>query len=151
LTFSYDRCNIALNITFVIWRRFVLNPVIEKISDAEAEIMKIVWDSTGPVTYAHIRTKLTQQGGSWESPTINTLVNRLVKKGALVQEKREVFYYSTTVKESEYMEAKTKDFIQKIYGGSAKSLVSAMLNNDILSEDDMDDLKNYWQKRRDKK
>jgi len=139
------------DITLVVWRRSVLNPLVDKISDAEAEIMKIVWDSTGPVTYAHIRTKLTQQGGNWESPTINTLVNRLVKKGVLVQEKREVFYYSATVKESEYMEAKTKDFIHRIYDGNAKNLVSAMLNNDILSEDDIDDLKNYWQKRKDKK
>jgi len=49
------------------------------------------------------------------------------------------------------MEAKTKDFILRIYDGNAKNPVSAMLNNDILSEEDIDDLKNYWQKRKDEK
>ena len=67
----------------------LLNLKVNKISDAEAEIMRVVWEHPGPVTYSYIRTVLTQQK-NWESPTVNTLVKRLVKKGALIQEKRSI-------------------------------------------------------------
>lgn len=50
--------------------------------------MKAVWEYEKPITYSQIRTVLTQQKG-WESPTVNTLVNRLVKKGILIQVKKE--------------------------------------------------------------
>jgi len=119
---------------------------VDKISDAEAEIMKIVWESDVPVTYAHIRTTLSQRDDAWESPTINTLVNRLVKKGVLVQTKREVFYYSASVTETEYTESRTKDFIQKIFGGSTKNLLSALVTYNEVNTDDLDYLKEYLKK-----
>lgn len=117
---------------------------VEKISDAEAEIMKVLWSGNGPVTYTHIRKVLTEKGEGWESPTVNTLVSRLVKKGALRQEKREVFYYSATVTETEYREAKTKSFIRKIYDGNAKDLLSALVTYKEVDQEDLTALKKYF-------
>lgn len=124
-----------------------MHRAVEKISYAEAKIMKIVWSNESPVTYAYIRTTLTpQDGGGWESPTINTLVNRLVKKGVLIQEKRKVFYYSAAVTEEEYLEAKTKDFIRKVYGGNAKNLLSALVTYKEVYQEDLDQLKECLRK-----
>ena len=45
----------------------LLNLKVNKISDAEAEIMRVVWEHPGPVTYSYIRTVLTQQK-NWGKP-----------------------------------------------------------------------------------
>lgn len=120
-----------------------LNLKVEKISEAEAEIMRVVWEHNGPVTYSQIRTVLTGQKG-WESPTVNTLVNRLVKKGILTQVKKEVYYYTAVISEKEYTEAKTESFIQKVYGGNVKGLMSALLTYADITQEDLEELRSQW-------
>ena len=120
-----------------------LNLKINKISEAESEIMRVVWEHDGPVTYSYIRTLLTEQK-KWESPTVNTLVNRLVKKGILIQEKRDVYYYTATISEEEYTQAKTQSFIQKVYGGNVKGLLSALLTYGDVTQEDLEELREHW-------
>lgn len=113
---------------------------VNKISEAEAEIMRVVWGSKGPITYSSIRAVLTQQKG-WDSPTINTLTNRLVKKGALKQNKKEVYYYTALISEGEYLQAKTQSFIQKVYGGNIKGLLSELLTYGDITQKDLEELR----------
>ena len=117
-----------------------MNSKVNKISDAEAEIMRVIWNQKEPITYSRIRAILTQQNG-WESPIVNTLVYRLVKKGILLQEKKEVYYYTAIISEKEYTKAKTKSFIQKVYGGNAKELISALLTYGDATQEDLDELR----------
>lgn len=123
-----------------------MNKKVDKISEAEAEIMRVIWEHDGPVTYSYIRTILTQQEG-WESPTINTLVNRLVKKGILTQEKKEVYYYTALISEKEYMQAKTESFIQKVYAGNVKGLMSALITYSDITQEDLQELRSQWKNR----
>lgn len=127
----------------------VLNVKVDKISEAEAEIMRVVWEHYGPITYSQIRTVLTSQKG-WESPTVNTLVNRLVKKGILTQVKKEVYYYTAVISEQEYTEAKTQSFIQKVYGGNVKGLMSALLTYEDITQEDLEELRSQWKNGGDK-
>lgn len=126
-----------------------LNVKVDKISEAEAKIMKVIWEHDGPITYSQIRTVLTGQKG-WESPTINTLVSRLVKKGILAQERKEVYYYTALITEEEYTQAKTRSFIQKIYGGNVKGLMSALLNYGDVTQEDLEELRKQWENEGDK-
>lgn len=126
-----------------------MNVKVDKISEAEAKIMKVVWEHDGPITYSQIRTVLTGQKG-WESPTINTLVSRLVKKGILAQERKEVYYYTALITEEEYTQAKTRSFIQKIYGGNVKGLMSALLNYGDVTQEDLEELRKQWENEGDK-
>ncbi len=126
-----------------------MNSKIDKISEAEAEIMRVIWEHGSPVTYTHIRTMLTGEKG-WESPTVNTLVNRLVKKGVLAQEKKEVYYYAALISEQEYTRSKTKSFIQKVYGGNVKGLMSALLTYADVTQEDLEELRTQWKNEGDK-
>lgn len=121
----------------------------EKISDAEAEIMRVVWDHRDPVTYACIRTALKQKG--WESPTVNTLVSRLVKKGVLRQEKKEVYYYSAVISREEYTQARTEVFVKKVYGGNVKGLITALLSSEDITQEELDELHRQWRESGKKK
>ena len=123
--------------------------IIEKISDAELEVLKNIWSYGTPTTSAQLRSVLGGEDG-WDSSTIRTLLRRLVEKGVLTQEKKDVYYYSPTITEAEVMKEKTKTFLHKVYGGNAKGLIAAMLSPDFLTSDDMEEVKNFWKKGRSK-
>ena len=44
----------------------------------------------------------------------------------------------------DYQEAQTKTLLDKLYEGSAKGLVSTLIQKDLLSPDDYEDLRKHW-------
>lgn len=122
----------------------------EKISDAELEVLKVLWTKKEPMTERQIVEVLGQESG-WHRATIQTLLRRLCEKDAVRKDKKVVFFFSPVISETEYAKERTSDLLNKIYGGSAKNLISAMLSDNTLSEEDIDDLKKYWQRRRTEK
>ena len=121
--------------------------IADKVSEAELEILKVLWTNGRPMTDRQIRDALGA-GSDWKTTTIQTLIKRLLDKEVLSREKKDVFYYSSAVSKEEFEKARTEDFVNKVFGGNAKGLLSTLLNNDILSKADMNDLKNYWQEMR---
>ena len=117
-----------------------MNKSVEKISDSELEVMRMLWEAGDALPITKIRRSLQSSKG-WEATTIKTLVQRLCAKGVLAQEKRNVFYYSPLVSEQEYNDWATGDLIRKLYRGSAKELVAALVRSDGLSKSDVDELR----------
>lgn len=112
----------------------------EKISDSELEVMHVLWDARQPLPVADIRRELQARRG-WESTTIKTLVQRLVTKGAVAQEKRGIYYYTPFVTEKEYNDWATERLVRKLYRGNAKNLVAALVRADELTKEDIDELR----------
>lgn len=52
--------------------------------------------------------------------------------------------YIAVVSETDYQEEQTKTLLDKLYEGNAKGLVSTLIQKDLLSPDDYEDLKRYW-------
>ena len=74
---------------------------LPQISEAEFEIMKIIWKHA-PISTNEITEKLTQTT-KWSPKTIQTLIKRLVTKGALSYEKQSrVFVYTPLIEEKIY-------------------------------------------------
>ena len=117
-----------------------MNKSVEKITDPELEVMRVLWEAGDALPITEIRHSLQQRKG-WEATTIKTLVQRLCAKGVLEQEKRNVFYYRPLVSEQEYNDWATGDLIRKLYRGSAKELVAALVRSDGLSISDVDELR----------
>ena len=115
----------------------------ERISDSELEVMHVLWEAADALPISEIRRTLQQRRG-WESTTIKTLVQRLCGKGAVAQEQRNVFYYRALITEKEYGEWATGDLIRRLYRGSARDLVAALVNSDELSADDIDELRTMF-------
>ena len=85
---------------------------------------------------------------NWHRATIQTLIRRLCEKNVIKKEKKDIFYFSPIVTETELAKERTVDLLNKVFGGNAINLISTLLGNDILSEDDMDALKKYWKERK---
>ena len=114
-----------------------------KITGSELEIMKLLWRAEDALPVTEIREKLQKSKG-WEPATIKTLVGRLVSKGVVCQEKRNVFYYSPLITEKEYSAWATEDLIKRLYNGSARDLVAALVNSDGLTQEDLDELRQMF-------
>jgi len=126
--------------------------MVQQISDAELEIMKVVWaNGEEPTLFAYLTDELTAKGKSWQKNTLITLLNRLVNKGFLKAKKiGRRNEYTALVSEKEYQTAQTKNFLDKIYEGSAKGLVSNLILGDLLADEEYEDLKRLLEKGKEK-
>lgn len=117
--------------------------MIQQISDAELEIMKIVWANPERTTYfAYLMDELAAKGKVWQKNTLITLLGRLINKGFLKAKKTgRRNEYTPLVSETEYQTAQTKNFLDKIYEGRAKGLISNLIQSDLLEADEYEDLR----------
>lgn len=115
----------------------------EKISDSELEVMRLLWEAGTPLPISDIRIVLHERKG-WEPTTVKTLVNRLLSKEVIAQEKRKVFYYRPLLSQEEYKGWATHRLIDKLYRGSARSLVAALVHSDSLSDEDIRELRDFF-------
>ena len=115
------------------------------VSDSELEILEVLWASDCALNAAEIRNILNEHK-NWERTTILTLFNRLVKKGAIAQEKREVYYYTPCIRRETYVRAETKSFVDKFFKGRTKSLAAALVDSDALTKEDIEELRDYFKK-----
>ncbi len=122
--------------------------VVQKISDAELEIMKIVWGNPQEVTlFSYIMDGLAARGKPCQKNTLIVLLSRLMNKGFLSARKiGRRNEYTTLVSETEYQTAQTKNLLEKVYEGSAKGLVSNLIMGDLLSDEEYDELKKMLEK-----
>ncbi|MBQ9661878.1 MAG: BlaI/MecI/CopY family transcriptional regulator [Oscillospiraceae bacterium] len=119
------------------------NELCGKISDSELEIMKLLWQAGEALPVMVIRESLQESIG-WEPATIKTLIARLVSKGVVLQEKRKVYYYSPLVDEEQYHAWATEHLISRLYNGSARNLVAALVRSDGLTKDDIEELREMF-------
>ena len=120
-----------------------MEEIMEKITDSELEVLKVLWASDSALPLSAIRSSL-QAAMKWEAATIKTLLARLVAKSAVLQEKREVFYYSPLVTEEAYNAWATTRLINRLYKGRASNLVAALLNTDGISKEDITELRQMF-------
>lgn len=119
--------------------------MIQQISDSELELMKIIWANEGTALYIQISEALAERGNVWQKNTIITLLSRLVDKGAVKTNKiGHRNKYIAIVSESDYQAAQTQNLMDKLYEGSAKGLVSTLLQKEMLSSAEWEDLKSFW-------
>ena len=116
------------------------------ISEAEFEVMKIVWKSA-PINTNEITERLLKTN-SWSAKTIQTLIKRLVTKGALTYEKQgRVFVYTPLVEENEYISQQSNSFIKRFYDGDISAMLSSYLENNQLSETELNHLRSLLSKK----
>lgn len=119
---------------------------IQQISDSELELMKIVWASGGTALYAQIMEELAKAGRAWQKNTVITLLSRLVDKGLLKTSKiGRRNEYAALVSQADYQTAQARTLLNKLYQGSAKGLVATLIQGELLSPADYEELKQYWE------
>lgn len=120
-----------------------------KISDSEWEVMKVLWKKS-PLTSTDI-IKEMKGDTSWSPKTIHTLIDRLVKKGAVEAQKGTSLYeYKPIFSQDKLRQVETKSFVRKMYDGSINLLISNFIKQEKLSPDEIEELKNILDNKMDK-
>ena len=118
---------------------------LPQISEAEFEVMKIIWKHA-PISTNEITQKLTKTT-KWSPKTIQTLIKRLVTKGALSYEKQSrVFVYTPLIEEKKYIGQESHSFLERYYEGDITAMLSAYIEDDKLSESEIDTLRSLLAK-----
>ncbi len=115
----------------------------QKLSDAELEIMKIIWENKEETTlFSYLMEEVAAQGKPCQKNTLIVLLSRLVGKGYLsatkIGRRNE---YVPLISETAYQTAQTQHFIDKVYEGSVKGLVTNLITGDMLTEEEYEELK----------
>ena len=105
----------------------------EKITEAELEVMEVLWDAGEPLTLGQIKEALWEKNGD----TTKTLLRRLCAKGAVGQEKRQVYWYTPLVSREEVRGSRTKKLIDRL----ARNMVAALVRADQLNQEDIAQLR----------
>jgi BlaI family penicillinase repressor len=111
------------------------------ISDAESHVMEVLWRSPGKVLAEDVVAALVSQQ-QWQEATIKTLLNRLLKKGAVSAEKDGRRYlYSAVLEREHWVSSQSTGMLNRLFGGRVAPLVAHFGKHRRLSKTDIDDLK----------
>jgi predicted transcriptional regulator len=110
------------------------------ISEAESQVMEVLWRSS-PRTAEEVVTALSDQQ-AWQVATIKTLLNRLLKKGAVRAEKDgRRFLYSPLLTRDQWLVTESGSMVERLFGGRIAPLVAHFGQHGKLSASDLDELK----------
>ena len=117
------------------------------ISDAEWEIMRVVW-TNHTVTSKDI-TEIIKEKMNWKQATIKTLIGRLVEKGMLKTEAiGNKYLYSPLVTEEESLKSKTSDFFEHLCNRKVGATLAELLSEATLSHSDVQLLEEIIQRKK---
>ena len=93
-----------------------------KISDAELEVMQVIWDENKMITSNIIIQDLKHK--KWKNNTIKTLIKRLLDKGAIyiIGSIGTQFLYVAAIKEEDYQKEQLQHFVDTVLRGDKNKL-----------------------------
>lgn len=119
--------------------------MLQQISSSELILMKIIWQNGGSALYSYIMEELGKEDNEWKKNTVLTLLSRLLSKKYLKTDKiGRRNKYIALVTEQEYQMEQTHCFVDKIYDGNVKNLVSALLQENSISSDELKEIERFW-------
>ncbi|AWH30301.1 MULTISPECIES: BlaI/MecI/CopY family transcriptional regulator [Stenotrophomonas] len=113
------------------------------ISEAEAIVMEVLWQQS-PRSADDVVAALAHR--NWAEPTIKTLLNRLLTKGAIAAERDGRRYlYLPLLQRQAWVDMQSQDFIGRVFDGRVAPLVAHFSERGQLTAQDIAELKKLIQ------
>jgi BlaI family penicillinase repressor len=110
------------------------------ISDAEWEVMNVLWTSATPMTANEVVDRLSGRK-SWSPRTVKTMLNRLIAKGALhFQARGKSYLYRPAVRREHCVRAASRSFLSRVFSGSTGPMLIHFVTHAELSQNEIDAL-----------
>ena len=110
------------------------------ITDAEAQVMQVLWERH-PRSADEVVAALAPATG-WAEPTVKTLLNRLLNKGAVgaARDGRRYLYSPVLAREA-WVAQQSEGLLERLFGGRVAPLVAHFSERGRLSEADVAELR----------
>jgi BlaI family penicillinase repressor len=120
------------------------------LTDQELEIMKIIWQR-GSATVREVYEELLKHR-KIAYTTVMTMMGILEQKGHLTKSDSERAYvYSPAQPQREVVGNMVHDFVKRVFDGSAKPLLVHLVENQKISQDELDEISELLKNKRRKK
>ena len=108
-----------------------------RISDAELDVMEVLWASDAPLTATDVAERIGAER-EWSLATIKTMLSRLTAKGAIrFREEGRRYLYSAAIARDSYVGKESRRFVDQLFGGRLSPLVARLAQEDALDEEDI--------------
>lgn len=119
---------------------------VPRISEAEWVVMDVLW-ARSPLAASDVVDALAGRC-EWEAATIKTMLNRLVKKGALrfkTEGKR--YWYAPAVTREACVRTAGRTFLDRVFGGAAAPMIAHFVEDAKLSKDEIAQLRRLLERK----
>ncbi len=116
----------------------------EKLFDSEAKVMEILWRE-GPLPAKEISLIAADSIG-WNKNTTYTVIKKLEAKG-FIRRDEPGFVCTPLISEKDIRKNETSSLLTRFFGGSRKALFSALIEDEELTDTEVEELKNLIDKR----
>ena len=124
---------------------------LQKMSEAEKEVMHFVWAAGDSVSSARLLDDLKTINKEWKPNTVLTFLARLIEKGVLTSIRHgRSNEYIPLITESEYKQFESRSFLNAVHDGSIKSFVVALYENNDLTATEIAELKEWFSQKEEK-
>ena len=111
-----------------------------RVTNSEWHVMNCLWEES-PRSLMQIVPLLNERAG-WSKSTSATMVRRMSEKGLIgYEEKGKTKYFFSFFKKEDVVVQETRDFLKRIYDGSIGMMMSALVNQNDLSKEDIRELR----------
>jgi BlaI family penicillinase repressor len=114
--------------------------IVASISEAESVVMEVLWRASPLATEDVVAALNGKQ--EWHESTVKTLLNRLLKKGAISAERDGRRYlYSPVTQREEWLSSESEGLLERLFGGRVAPLVAHFSKQKKLTKKDLAELK----------
>ena len=119
-----------------------------KLSDFELEVLQLLWrmkEASTPQLH-----QVIAGGREVSYSTVRTIVDRLEQKGAIERSAQEgrAICFRPLFAEAQVSKSLVQTFIQRVFAGKPRPLLSHLLENESLTEEDIDYLESLLAKKK---
>ena len=111
-----------------------------KISDAEWEVMTVLWHGS-PLSSQQVVDALAEST-DWSPKTVKTLLARLVKKEVLgFETEANRYLYFPLVSREDTVREETRSFMDRVFGGDVSSMLVQFVKDADLTDGEVSELR----------
>lgn len=110
----------------------------EKLFESEAKVMEIVW-TKAPISAKDISLIAAETIG-WNKNTTYTVIKKLEAKG-FIKRDDPGFICTPLISQNQMQKVEITSLVKKVFGGSRKALFSALLEDEPLSDEEINELR----------
>ena len=118
-----------------------------ELTEAEWAIIQVIWENE-PCTAPDVQ-ELLEKSKKWTYSTVKTLMDRMVAKGLLKTEKiRNLILYRSLVTRKQAQNSEIMKTVKRAFDGAFTPMMQFMLDNNNLSQKQLDELEKLIRKKR---